>query len=75
MIPHAAAETGSLDRTVHWTLAGFLALFFLQRVFHYHSHDTPEAEAAADCCTAHGAYTPVAPTAKSTTWLGTALGL
>ncbi len=75
MIPHAAAETGSLDHTVQWTLAGFLALFFLQRVFHYHSHDTPEAEAAADCCTAHGAHAPAAPTAKSTTWLSTAFGL
>ncbi|MCU0784319.1 MAG: ZIP family metal transporter [Verrucomicrobia bacterium] len=75
MIPHAAAETGSLDHTVQWTLAGFLVLFFLQRVFHYHSHDTPGEEAAADCCPAHGAHAPAAPTAKSTTWLGTALGL
>jgi len=75
MIPHAAGENGSLDRTVQWALAGFLALFFLQRAFRYHSHDTPEAEDAAGCCAAHGAHGAAASTAKSSTWLGTALGL
>lgn len=53
MIPHAAAETGSLDAVVKWTLVGFLTLFFLQRVFHYHSHDTPGQKPAGVCSAGH----------------------
>jgi zinc and cadmium transporter len=53
MIPHAAAETGSLDSVVKWALVGFLTLFFLQRVFHYHSHDTPGQKATAACTAGH----------------------
>jgi zinc and cadmium transporter len=75
MIPHAAGETGSLDRTVQWALAGFLALFFLQRVFHYHSHDAPEAKAALGCCANPTTHAHAAPTARPSTWLGTVLGL
>lgn len=75
MIPHAAGETGSLDRAVQWALAGFLALFFLQRVFHYHSHDAPGEEAAAGGCAADAPHAHAAPAAKPVTWLGTALGL
>jgi zinc and cadmium transporter len=41
-IPHAYFQIQSLDRTVSWTLGGFLAMFFLQRFFHYHHHDVPE---------------------------------
>jgi zinc and cadmium transporter len=74
MIPHAVREIGSLDSVVHWALAGFLALFFLQRVFHYHSHDTPE-EPAADSGAGHAGHSHAASGARPVTWLGTAMGL
>jgi zinc and cadmium transporter len=41
-IPHAYFKIRSLDATVTWALGGFLAMFFLQRFFHYHHHDVPE---------------------------------
>ena len=53
MIPHAAAETASLDRAMQWALVGFLMMFFLQRVFHYHSHDTPGQKPATACSAGH----------------------
>jgi zinc and cadmium transporter len=39
----------ALDRTVAWMLGGFLAMFFLQRFFHFHHHDLPEGD-PEDCC-------------------------
>jgi zinc and cadmium transporter len=53
MVPHAAAETASLDRAMQWALVGFLTMFFLQRVFHYHSHDTPGQKPAGMCSAGH----------------------
>lgn len=41
LLPHAWAELKSIDQTVQWFLAGFLAMFFIQRFFHYHKHDVP----------------------------------
>jgi len=74
MLPHAIHEAGSVDRAVHWALAGFLALFFLQRVFHYHSHDT--AEEPEHCgCSEHAPHAHAAPAAKPVVWIGTAVGL
>jgi zinc and cadmium transporter len=79
LIPHAAQATGSLDRTVQWALAGFLAMFLLQRLFHYHQHDLPEAETtvAPETCHCHAdhhrAHHEPAPSAL--TWIGTTLGL
>jgi zinc and cadmium transporter len=48
-LPDASEQLGSLDRTVGWTLGGFLAMFFLQRFFHFHHHDLPEGD-PEDCC-------------------------
>jgi zinc and cadmium transporter len=42
-VPHAFHKTNSLDGTMMWALAGFLVMFFLQRFFHYHHHDVPDA--------------------------------
>src|SRR5688500_195836 len=42
MLPHAAAETGSLDRAIAWMMAGLLLMFFLQRFFHFHQHGPSE---------------------------------
>lgn len=90
MIPHAAAETGSLDAVVKWTLVGFLTLFFLQRVFHYHSHDTPGQKPTGVCAAGHSHGHShheghshghghdehhEKPAIRPLTWVGTALGL
>src|SRR3954470_3686959 len=48
-LPDASEQLGSLDRTVTWMLGGFLAMFFLQRFFHFHHHDLPEGD-PEDCC-------------------------
>src|SRR6185295_8130288 len=48
-LPDANEHLGSLDRTVAWMLGGFLAMFFLQRFFHFHHHDLPEGD-PEDCC-------------------------
>src|SRR5216117_1534191 len=51
-LPDAALQLHSLDRTVAWMLGGFLAMFFLQRFFHFHHHDLPEGD-PEDCCHGH----------------------
>lgn len=48
-LPDAEEQLHSLDRTVHWLLGGFLAMFFVQRFFHFHHHDLPEGD-PEDCC-------------------------
>lgn len=45
-IPAATEQLHSLDRTMTWALVGFLIMFFLQRFFHYHTHEIPAGEAA-----------------------------
>jgi len=84
-LPDAAEQLHSLDRTVAWVLGGFLAMFFLQRFFHFHHHDLPEGD-PEDCCHhepaepeghghAHHAHTLADKSARQLSWVGTALGL
>ncbi len=83
-LPDAAAQLQSVDRTANWVLGGFLAMFFLQRFFHFHHHDSPEGD-PEDCChehdetgdphPAHHAHALADKSAKQLTWVGTALGL
>ncbi len=83
-LPDAEEQLHSLDQTVHWLLGGFLAMFFVQRFFHFHHHDLPEGD-PEDCCDhehahshdAHGehAHTLADKSAKQLSWVGTALGL
>jgi zinc and cadmium transporter len=83
-LPDAAEQLQSLDRTVAWVLGGFVAMFFLQRFFHFHHHDLPEGD-PEDCCHLehageHGyagqhAHTLADKSAKQLSWMGTALGL
>jgi zinc and cadmium transporter len=82
-LPHAAEELHSLDRTMAWVVAGFVAMFFLQRFFHFHHHDLPEGN-PEDCCQhdhdteqghTHHAHTLADKSAKQLSWVGTALGL
>lgn len=81
LIPHAVEQTHSVDRTVMWVLGGFLAMFFLQRFFHFHHHDLPE-EDPEDCCQDHPephqhdhSHTLAEKSARQLSWAGTALGL
>jgi len=66
-------------------LGGFLAMFFVQRFFHFHHHDLPEGD-PEDCCGheeahdhaqlhAEHAHTLADKSAKQLSWVGTALGL
>ena len=48
MLPHAFHEIGSLDRTVWWMMIGLLAMFFLQRLFHFHQHGPVDLEPGAE---------------------------
>jgi zinc and cadmium transporter len=84
-LPDAAEQLRSLDRTVAWVLGGFLAMFFLQRFFHFHHHDLPEGD-PEDCCHhehaqpeidshEHHAHTLADKSARQLSWVGTALGL
>src|ERR1044071_544600 len=90
-LPDANEQLGSLDRTVAWMLGGFLAMFFLQRFFHFHHHDLPEGD-PEDCCHeesaaeshehvhedhdhTHHAHTLAEKSAQQLSWIGTALGL
>ena len=43
LLPHSAHLTGSLDRTVWWTVVGLLVTFFLIRLFHFHEHGMAES--------------------------------
>jgi zinc and cadmium transporter len=80
-LPDAAEQLHSVDRTAEWMLGGFLAMFFLQRFFHFHHHDSPEGD-PEDCDAqdhvhdhAHHAHTLADKSAKQLSWVGTALGL
>ncbi|HEX7577022.1 MAG TPA: ZIP family metal transporter, partial [Verrucomicrobiae bacterium] len=82
-LPDANEQLHSLDETAEWMLGGFLAMFFVQRFFHFHHHDLPEGD-PEDCCEhnhshAHShdehAHTLADKSAKQLSWVGTALGL
>jgi zinc and cadmium transporter len=80
-LPDAAEQLHSVDKTASWVLGGFLAMFFLQRFFHFHHHDSPEGD-PEDCCHeqehehAHDhTHTLAGKSAQHLSWVGTALGL
>jgi zinc and cadmium transporter len=80
-LPDADEQLHSLDLTAKWVLGGFLAMFFVQRFFHFHHHDLPEGD-PEDCCGhdhSHNhnehAHTLADKSAKQLSWVGTVLGL
>ena len=91
LLPHAFHQLHSLDRTVAWLMAGFLAVFFIQRFFHFHHHDVaeepggePEHHPHPDsACSGHDhEHEPSAPSdsladqsARRLSWTGATLGL
>jgi zinc and cadmium transporter len=49
LLPHAIyAWEPDVNTPVYWLLGGFLFMFFVERVFHFHHHDAP-ADTAASC--------------------------
>ncbi len=44
LIPHAFFSLKSIDKTMLLVLAGFMATFFLQRIFHFHTHEVYDPE-------------------------------
>ncbi len=44
LVPHGYMQLHNIDQTVWWTLGGFLAMFFLERFFHFHQHDAPACD-------------------------------
>jgi len=81
MIPHATAYTHSLDQAAAWTLIGLLAMFFLIRAFHFHSHDVAEEPAHAEHAHHHHQHDDehheehAGPRAHRLSWVGVAIGL
>lgn len=85
-IPHAFHQNRSLDQTMLWVLLGFLAMFFLQRLFRFHHHHTAEiapesvacpeqtAGRAREAC-ADGGSDPSRESTHGLSWLGTTIGL
>lgn len=52
LMPHSFAETGSIDATALWIMAGLLVMWALVRLFHFHQHVAVDEEGhieAVDC--------------------------
>ncbi len=79
LLPHSFAALGSIDQTALWLLAGFLFMFFLERFFHFHHHEAPEAEGsvldahhACDHAHHHGGH---GHGRLAFSWIGVIIGL
>jgi zinc and cadmium transporter len=48
LLPHGYLQLKNIDLTARWVLGGFLAMFFLERFFHFHHHDAPVEESPKD---------------------------
>lgn len=76
-----------VDEIVGWVLSGFLSIFFLQRFFHFHHHDSPSGDPENCCHEAdieedphhhlhpEHAHTLANKSARQLSWVGTAVGL
>ena len=82
LLPHAALELdGDIDSTMGWALAGFVAMFLLERAFHGHAHHA--GDSACDHSPAdhqhghhhHGHRSPAASTRGPWAWCGAFAGL
>jgi zinc and cadmium transporter len=85
-LPDAIEQTHAPDLAMGWVLSGFLSIFFLQRFFHFHHHDSPsgdpencchEADIEEDPHHSHPehAHTLANKSARQLSWVGTAIGL
>ena len=89
LLPHAVAEAiaaapgappeEAITRTLWWTLAGMLAMFFIERFLCYHHHEAP-AELEAECDGDHHDHAHAerhvhTDHVHDITWTGATLGL
>jgi zinc and cadmium transporter len=72
MLPHALEQSVSFQPVLAWLLAGFLAMFFLQRFLPFHHHDVEEGSPLEPCGHTHSLAERAA---RSLNWAGVALGL
>ncbi|MHC4948630.1 MAG: ZIP family metal transporter [Planctomycetota bacterium] len=65
MLPHAVSQRADHDlgAVSGWMLAGFLAMFFIERFFCFHHHDAPGDDGARPAC------------GHTLSWSGAAIGL
>jgi len=86
LLPHAWQKLRSIDGAAGWLMGGFLAMFFIQRFFHFHHHDVPDEageateEPAHDVSPSehahhHHGQTLAEQSARRLSWTGAALGL
>lgn len=72
LLPHSMHELDSVYASAGWLLAGFLAMFFLQRFLPFHHHDVEEGSPLEPCGHTHAL---AERSARSLSWIGVALGL
>lgn len=61
LLPHAATELGGdVDATMGWALAGFFAMFLLERAFHGHAHHAAESACGHEDHRGHHHHAPPA---------------
>lgn len=76
LLPHAALELQSVQKSAAWLIAGFLAMFILQRFLPFHHHDVSEGQPAAPCGHHHAPDEAHAePSATPLGWASVAVGL
>lgn len=90
MLPHALASAAANDTTgsnataatvLLWTLAGLLAMFYVERFFCFHHHEAPGESAALEAAEKHDheacghEHHPHTDHFHDITWSGAALGL
>jgi zinc and cadmium transporter len=69
MLPSAGEALGAVEPLLTWALAGFLAMFFMERFFRFHHHEsTPEHESPHE-------HAQARPQTHDLTWTGAAVGL
>lgn len=72
LLPHAMAHLATTQDATAWALAGFLAMFLLQRFLPFHHHDVVEGSPLEPCGHAHSL---AERSARHLSWVGVAVGL
>ncbi len=83
LLPHSWQQLQDIDLTMRWVFGGFVAMFFIQRFFHFHHHDVPEESPEVvlehlhshECKHHHEPATLAEKSAHHLSWAGAAAGL
>ena len=78
--PHGhgqAIDHSLIDPIIWWLLIGFLAMFFVERLFHFHHHDSPRVSHGHEAHhrDSHGEHSHPHPQRPGVSWAGAAIGL